>query len=64
MPPVNYDLDGDGVVDDAELIAGIHSLTDRERICNDSLNTAVMAALIGEWGTAHFVDLRHARPIH
>jgi len=45
-----FDLDGDGTVDEAEMIAGIKSLlapVNRERLSNDVLNTCVMAALIG-----------------
>jgi hypothetical protein len=43
-------LDGDGVVDEAEMVIGMMKLiapVDRERLTNDLLNTAVMAALIG-----------------
>ena len=45
-----FDLDGDGQISEAEMVLGIMSMTapvDRERLCNDSLNTSVMAALIG-----------------
>lgn len=41
---------GDGKIDEAEMIAGHKSLmapVDRERLCNDLMNTSVMAALIG-----------------
>lgn len=46
----SFDLDGDGVIDETEMMAGMASLMaepDRERVCNDVLNTSVMAALIG-----------------
>jgi len=46
----SFDLDGDSVVDEAEMMVGLASLMaepDRERLCNDVLNTSVMAALIG-----------------
>ena len=45
-----FDTDGDGVVDDAEMLAGMHALmapVSRDRLCNDLMNTSVMAALIG-----------------
>jgi hypothetical protein len=45
-----FDLDGVGQVDEMEMLAGMKTLLappDRERLCNDSLNTSVMAALIG-----------------
>lgn len=46
----SFDLDGDGKIDETEMMAGLMSLVapmNRERLCNDVLNTSVMAALIG-----------------
>ena len=45
-----FDLDGDGKIDEAEMLAGVAALmapASRERLCNDILNTAVIAALVG-----------------
>ena len=45
-----FDLDGDGKIDEAEMMAGMLKMrapVSRERLCNDVLNTSVMAALIG-----------------
>lgn len=45
-----FDLDGDGRIDESEMLAGMMTImapVDRERICNDLLNTSVMSALVG-----------------
>jgi hypothetical protein len=45
-------LDGEGVVDGAEMAIGMMKLiapVDRERLTNDLLNTAVTAALSIDW---------------
>ena len=45
-----FDLDGDGKIDEAEMLAGVMSLVapvSRERLSNDVLSTSVMAALLG-----------------
>jgi len=45
-----FDTNGDGRIDEAEMAAGLARMmapVDRERICNDSLNTTVIAALVG-----------------
>ncbi|KAH8074651.1 hypothetical protein JL721_2219 [Aureococcus anophagefferens] len=46
----DFDVNGDGIVDNAEMLAGLKSIrapTDRERLTNDILNTSVMSALVG-----------------
>jgi hypothetical protein len=56
--PMNLDLDGDGVIDNAEMLAGMMSMmapVSRERLCNDVLNTSVMAALIGGFALSSLV---------
>lgn len=45
-----FDTNGDGRIDEAEMAVGLARMmapVDRERLCNDSLNTSVIAALVG-----------------